>query len=445
MTPAELTVAVLGAGGTIAPGGRQRPRRVGRGRRAACCSTSTRSARRPSPASTAGAVRRCARPTRAPGCARQLERLRRARQLRQLPGQPRRDAGVPCGRLPLHRPRRPVLADRRQLELHDEFERAGLLALLGMGSSPGKTNVMAVARRPPSSAPGRADRRDGRRARPRPARRRPSYPYALQTLVDELTMRAGRRARRRAGRRSSRSATAGAVDFGEPIGARRHDLHAALRAAHVPRELRLPGGELPPVAGAGRARAACASWRRRRPSEIAAAAAEALSPLLRHRLGARGRGLQRGTQVRVRAVTEPVERVGARRRGRLDRRSGSRRGAAAGAGPDRGARRAPARALRRARRPVPRAGAPRRPFRGDASTTGGARREGRRPHRDQARRVPRRAHAGRRARADRARPRGAGPVRRRRGQRDRRRRTTRRRARGSCRTPRRCSARPTWC
>ena len=32
----------------------------------------------------------------------------------------------------------------RQLELHDEFEQAGLLALLGMGSSPGKTNVMAV-------------------------------------------------------------------------------------------------------------------------------------------------------------------------------------------------------------------------------------------------------------------------------------------------------------
>jgi len=32
----------------------------------------------------------------------------------------------------------------RQLELGDAFERAGLLALLGMGSSPGKTNVMAA-------------------------------------------------------------------------------------------------------------------------------------------------------------------------------------------------------------------------------------------------------------------------------------------------------------
>ena len=31
----------------------------------------------------------------------------------------------------------------RQLELGPEFERAGLLALLGIGSSPGKTNLMA--------------------------------------------------------------------------------------------------------------------------------------------------------------------------------------------------------------------------------------------------------------------------------------------------------------
>src|SRR2546421_9405879 len=32
----------------------------------------------------------------------------------------------------------------KQLQLHREYERAGLLGLLGMGSSPGKTNVMAV-------------------------------------------------------------------------------------------------------------------------------------------------------------------------------------------------------------------------------------------------------------------------------------------------------------
>jgi lysine 6-dehydrogenase len=75
----------------------------------------------------------------------------------------------------------------RQLELHDEFEGAGLLALLGMGSSPGKTNVMAaravrqLGERPNAlrvSAAGRdLDPPDGL-----------SVPYALQTLLDELTM-----------------------------------------------------------------------------------------------------------------------------------------------------------------------------------------------------------------------------------------------------------------
>jgi len=74
-----------------------------------------------------------------------------------------------------------------QLELSDEFEQAGLLALLGMGSSPGKTNVMAaqavaeLGETPHTIeivAAGRdLDPPDGA-----------SFPYALQTLVDELTM-----------------------------------------------------------------------------------------------------------------------------------------------------------------------------------------------------------------------------------------------------------------
>jgi saccharopine dehydrogenase (NAD+, L-lysine-forming) len=78
---------------------------------------------------------------------------------------------------------------RRQVELHDEFERAGLLAVLGIGSSPGKTNLMAqLAVREAGEAPvsvevGAAGRDpvahgDGR-FRP---------PYAVQTLIDELTM-----------------------------------------------------------------------------------------------------------------------------------------------------------------------------------------------------------------------------------------------------------------
>jgi saccharopine dehydrogenase (NAD+, L-lysine-forming) len=79
-----------------------------------------------------------------------------------------------------------------QRELGSEFERAGLLALLGIGSSPGKTNLMArralselgdsgegiesievaAAGRDPVTAS------DGR-LRP---------PYAIQTLLDELTL-----------------------------------------------------------------------------------------------------------------------------------------------------------------------------------------------------------------------------------------------------------------
>lgn len=74
-----------------------------------------------------------------------------------------------------------------QLALSDEFEQAELLALLGMGSSPGKTNVMAaqaverLGETPHTIeivAAGRdLDPPDGA-----------SFPYALQTLVDELTM-----------------------------------------------------------------------------------------------------------------------------------------------------------------------------------------------------------------------------------------------------------------
>ena len=74
-----------------------------------------------------------------------------------------------------------------QLELHDEFREAGLLALLGMGSSPGKTNVMAVrAVRELGETPERVDVWAGGRDLDPPDG--PSYPYAPRTLVDELTM-----------------------------------------------------------------------------------------------------------------------------------------------------------------------------------------------------------------------------------------------------------------
>jgi lysine 6-dehydrogenase len=73
-----------------------------------------------------------------------------------------------------------------QLALDPEFRDAGLLALLGMGSSPGKTNVMAA--RAVAELGTTPDRIDvwaaGRDLDPPDG---PSYPYAPRTLVDELT------------------------------------------------------------------------------------------------------------------------------------------------------------------------------------------------------------------------------------------------------------------
>lgn len=78
----------------------------------------------------------------------------------------------------------------RQRELDGEFERAGLLAVLGIGSSPGKTNLMAArgARElgggPFEAIDVMAAGRDP--AAPDDGRMRP--PYAIQTLLDELTL-----------------------------------------------------------------------------------------------------------------------------------------------------------------------------------------------------------------------------------------------------------------
>ncbi len=77
----------------------------------------------------------------------------------------------------------------KQLELHEDFERAGLVAILGMGSSPGKTNVMAAhaARVLDSEKLDSVHVAAGGRDLDPPAGE--SFPYALQTLVDELTMK----------------------------------------------------------------------------------------------------------------------------------------------------------------------------------------------------------------------------------------------------------------
>lgn len=116
-----------------------------------------------------------------------------------------------------------------QLALHPRFEEACLLALLGIGSSPGKTNLMA--KRVLETLGGRVDRIDvfaaGRDLDPPPGF---SVPYALETLIDELTLapvvlRDGRAVE------IEPLADGGEADFGAPIGVAEtiYTLHSELR------------------------------------------------------------------------------------------------------------------------------------------------------------------------------------------------------------------------
>jgi saccharopine dehydrogenase-like NADP-dependent oxidoreductase len=106
---------------------------------------------------------------------------------------------------------------RRQLELDDAFARAGLTAVVGMGSAPGKTNLLARAAverlgAPPSRMEIWAVTRDPAAAsHPFPA------PYSVQTLKDELHMRP---MVVRGGRLDDVEPLSGAAkrDFPEPIG-----------------------------------------------------------------------------------------------------------------------------------------------------------------------------------------------------------------------------------
>ncbi len=104
----------------------------------------------------------------------------------------------------------------RQLELGPQFQDAGLLGLLGIGSAPGKTNLMALhgvgelgggAEAIHVSAAGRdLNPPDGF-----------SIPYALRTLLDELTMRPVV-LRDGAPEEIEPLSDGGVVDFGPPIG-----------------------------------------------------------------------------------------------------------------------------------------------------------------------------------------------------------------------------------
>jgi lysine 6-dehydrogenase len=79
---------------------------------------------------------------------------------------------------------------REQLKLGREFEAAGRLAVLGIGSSPGKTNLMAAeaVRRLNAEAIDLVDVFAAGRDPAAPADGRLRPPYAIQTLIDELTL-----------------------------------------------------------------------------------------------------------------------------------------------------------------------------------------------------------------------------------------------------------------
>ena len=103
-----------------------------------------------------------------------------------------------------------------QLQLSAEFERSGLLALLGIGSSPGKTNLLAaravreLGGEPSSIAVAAA----GRDLRPPDGL---SFPYALRTLLDEITL--APIALVNGERRQLKPLLQGPrIDFGDPIG-----------------------------------------------------------------------------------------------------------------------------------------------------------------------------------------------------------------------------------
>jgi saccharopine dehydrogenase (NAD+, L-lysine-forming) len=118
----------------------------------------------------------------------------------------------------------------RQLELGPVFEHAGLLALLGMGSAPGKTNVMARAGARALGNEWRLDEAHvyaaGRNLDPDAPL---AAPYAIQTLRDELEMRP---VVVRDGEpvEIAPMTGAGERDFGKPIGTADliHTLHSEL-------------------------------------------------------------------------------------------------------------------------------------------------------------------------------------------------------------------------
>jgi saccharopine dehydrogenase (NAD+, L-lysine-forming) len=207
-----------------------------------------------------------------------------------------------------------------QLELDRQFERDGLLALLGMGSAPGKTNLMArmavssLSQDPAALGRG-AEEAAGIDALHVSAAGRDldppdgfSVPYALQTLLDELTMspvvlRGG------SATEIEPLSDGGVVDFGEPIGAGEtiHTIHSEMRTfgdSFGCREASFRLGLSPQLLETLRGLTAASK------DEVKRKAAEAMSPSASTVSVHLVEASSNGRSVRVRAVTEPMEEWG---------------------------------------------------------------------------------------------------------------------------------------
>jgi saccharopine dehydrogenase (NAD+, L-lysine-forming) len=199
---------------------------------------------------------------------------------------------------------------RRQLELDERFIAAGLLAVLGIGAAPGKTNVMAARAvreldgEPVAeilvSAAGRDPAAAGGGLR---------LPYALRTLIDELTMAAVVLREGEAVELAPRS-SGGSVEFPDPIGPAEtiYTLHSELATfgwsfatERASFRLSLPPALLARLEGLLEAG----------DDELAAVAAESLPPsdqaIAAHVVEARSVG---GRVARVTAVNRPIAEWG---------------------------------------------------------------------------------------------------------------------------------------
>jgi lysine 6-dehydrogenase len=200
-----------------------------------------------------------------------------------------------------------------QLELDDRFRREGLLALLGMGSAPGKTNLMG--RMATDELGGRGstaehvDRIDvsaaGRDFDPPEGF---SIPYALQTLLDELTMKP---VVLRDGSPSEVEpmSDGGTVDFGDPIGEAEtiHTIHSEMRTfgpSFGCREASFRLGLKPELLETLRELTTAS------PEEVQRKAREAVPPSASTVSVHLVEASSNGRAVRVRAVTEPMEQWG---------------------------------------------------------------------------------------------------------------------------------------